>query len=339
MNKNLQRFITLAVLVLFTLSIVPVAFAEETSEREQARERAARMMKKDAAMERAEAFREQLQEKKERFTAAREAFLEKKERLSELKHRATQCVNDSEDCRTKKSDLKRGVKDHLIKTAELIDKSLEKLIERVNDSKVLSEQEKQDALNRLTELEKQVEEQVAELEALPDTTTNEELRTHIKELKDLWHKVRKEQRWVITQLTNHKQDNLVEIYVRFGDRAEAQIAKLTAQGADVAALEELLVKYQESVEALKVAQGEAKVAWLDAKSSPEALEHARTLQQAFREHAKETKASLRNLLQELKEVRQQVGSEEGSEVEEEATAETVPSTETPAGETEPATAE
>lgn len=333
MNKNLQRFITLAVLVLFTLSIVPIAFAEETSEREQVRERAARMMKKDAAMERAEAFREQLQEKKERYAEAREAFLEKKERLSELKHRATQCVNDSEDCRTKKSDLKRGVKDHLIKTAELIDKSLEKLIERVKDSKVLSEQEKQDALNRLTELEKQVEEQVAELEALPDTTTNEELRTHIRELKDLWHKVRKEQRWVITQLTNHKQDNLVGIYIRFGDRAEAQIAKLTEQGADVAHVEELLVKYRESVEALKVAQAEAKAAWIDAKSSPQALEHARTLQHAFREKAKETKASLRNLLQELKEVRSQLSGEESSEEE------TAPSTETPAEESEPATAE
>ncbi len=299
----------IAMLAIFVLSIVPIAFAERDT---SGRDREARMEKKDAALERAEQLRSALREKKERYLEARQAYLDKKERLSELR-RYARCTNESEDCQMKKLDLKKGVKDHLLKTADLIDKSLEKLQERVTESKVLSEEEKQEALARLTDLEKQLDQKRAEIAALPDTMTNEELRIHIRELKDLWHKVRKEQRWVITQLINNKQDNLVGIYVRFGDRAEAQIQKLEQQGADVVHLEELLIKYRGSVEALKVAHGEAKAAWLNAKSSPEALEKARELQEAFREKAKETKASLRNLLQELKEVRRNLAGEETAE--------------------------
>ncbi len=309
MNKTMGKLMAMMMLAIFMLSIVPIAFAErDTSDRD----RQARMEKKDAALERAEQLRSALREKKERYLEARQAYLDKKERLSELRRQA-RCANDSEECRAKKLDLKKGVKDHLLKTADLIDRSLEKLQERVTESKVLSEEEKQEALARLTDLEKQLDEKRAEIDALPDAVTNEELRTHIRELKDLWHKVRKEQRWVITQLINNKQDNLVGIYLRFGDRAEVQIQKLKLQGADVAGLEELLAKYRESVESLKVAQGEAKAAWLEAKSSPEALERARELQETFREKAKETKASLRNLLQELKEVRQGVAGEETPE--------------------------
>ncbi len=292
------------------------------TEGEDGAERARRLRIKDKdidqARERVEEIREQLREKKERYQEALETLREKKEQLKELREKA-RCKDESEDCRGKKLDLKKGVREHLIKTIELIDRSLEKLQDRVENSKVLSEEEKQDALQRIAELEKQLEEKKAELEVLSETATNKELRTYIRELKDLWHTVRKEQRWIVAQLTNSKQDNLVGIYIRYGDRAEVQIAKLAKQGAAVAQLEELLAKYRESVEELKVAQADAKAAWLEAKSSPEALERARELQHSFREKAKETKTVLRELLSEIKEVRQQVSGEEGEDAAEEAT--------------------
>lgn len=306
MNKTIPKLMAMVMLAVFVLSIVPMAFAkEDTSEREEMRERAARMEKKEAAMERAEALREQLREKKERYLDARQAYLDKKERLSELREHA-RCTNDSEECQAKKMDLKKGVRDHLLKTAELIEKSLEKLQERVRASKTLSEEEKQVALDRLTELEQQLTDKLAQLQALPDTVTNEELRTQLKELKDLWHKVRKEQRWVITQLTNHKQDNLVDIYIRFGERAQAQIDKLELQGTDVTHLEELLLKYREKVAELEAAQAAAREAWIKAKevNADDAMQQARDAQHAFREKAKETKASLRNLLTALQEARE-----------------------------------
>ncbi len=334
-----KRISALAVLALFIMSIVPLAFAEENG---ADRERQLKMKKKDVAQaleQRADQVREQLKEKKELYQEAKEALREKKEQLSELKKKA-RCTEDSEDCRMKKQELKRGVKEHLVKTIELIDSSLAKLQEQVQQSKVLSDEERQDALARITALEEKLTAKKAELQALADTATNEELRTKIRELKDLWHQVRKEQRWIVAQLTNAKQDNLVGIYVRYGERAEAQIAKLAEQGAEVAGLQELLAKYNTKVEELKVAQADAKAAWLEAKGSPEALERARELQHAFREKAKETKTVLRELLQKLKEVRQQLSGEEAEESGEEAEEETPAAAEgTAAAETEPATAE
>lgn len=401
MKTLCKRMAALAVLALFIMSIVPVAFAERNGEEREDRrensgegsversgedteteedrrensgegsversgedtgtggedgaERARRLRIKDKDIdqvrERVKEIREQLREKKDLYLEAREALREKKEQLQELREKA-RCKDESEDCRDKKLDLKKGVREHLVKTIELIERSLEKLQNLVDNSKVLSEEEKQDALQRIAELETQLQEKKAELEALADSMTNEGLRTQIRELKDLWHTVRKEQRWIVAQLTNSKQDNLVGIYIRYGDRAEAQITKLEEQGAAVAGLGELLAKYRESVEELKVAQADAKAAWLDAKSSPEALEQARELQQTFREKAKESKASLRNLLQAIKEIRQQVSAEEGEEAAEETTEATespvgTPETpsesrgtaETPAEGTEPATAE
>lgn len=315
-------------LVIFALSIVPTAFAERgeagESQESQNREKRIEIVKEkaDERMEQAqekvrENLKKNLKEAKTRYEEAKEALKEKKERLSELKQKA-RCTEESEDCRSKKLDLKRGVREHLIKTIELIDRSLAKLKEQVDNSKVLTEEEKQDALQRIAELEKQLTDKKAELEGLADSMSNEELRTQIKELKYLWHTVRKEQRWIVTQLINAKQDNMVNIYVRYGERAEAQITKLEEQGAMVTQLEELFAKYRESVEELKVAQGEANAAWLEAKSSPEALEQARELQQAFRQKAKETKMVLRKLLQEIKEVQQEVrevSGEEGKETE------------------------
>lgn len=342
MTKTMRKMFAMAVLAVFILSIVPVAWAErgrdrgengaEETDRGDTAEKSSEVqeqlrMKKDAVIERAEEMREQaraqMREKKELYQQAKEALQEKKEQLSELRQKA-RCSEDSEDCRMKKQELKRGVKEHLVKTIELIDSSLAKLQERVENSPVLTEEEKQDALARIATLEEKLAAKKAELQALADTATNEELRTKIRELKDLWHQVRKEQRWIVAQLTNAKQDNLVDIYGRYGERAEAQITKLAEQGAEVTGLQELLAKYNAKLEELKVAQSEANSAWLEAKSSPEAFERARELQHTFREKAKQTKAVLRELLQKMKEVRQKFGDEEEQENEsaaEEATEE------------------
>jgi len=319
-TKNIWRQLAAgAVLALFILSIAPFTLAEELTESTESTESDApnnvaesqlRMKKKDAALKQAEAAREQHQKKKERYLEAQQAFLDKKGKLPELR-RGAQCAEDTAGCLEKKKALKLGVKEHLAKTAELIGSSLEKLQEQVENSKVLTAEEKQEALKRLAELEQRVEAKLAEIQALPATVSNEELRTHLRELKDLWHTVRKEQRWVITQLINQKQDHLVDVYVRFGDRAEARINKLEEQGVEINAAEELLAKYREKVEELKLAQAEAQQAWMKAKEAgaEDALKEARERQQAFREKAKEAKASLRSLLSLLQELQAAAASE------------------------------
>lgn len=334
MTKIWKRMAVFAVLALFIMSIVPAAFAERGDTSEASNKSGKKLnteqlrMKKDAAVEHVQEIRENIKdkkemlkevketfkEKKELYQEAKQAFQEKKEQLSELKDKA-RCKEESVDCNSKKKDLRKGVRDHLVKMVELIDSSLAKLQDLVTSSKVLTEEERQEALDKIAVLEEKLTAKKKELEALADTMTNEELRTQIRELKDLWHQVRKEQRWIVTQLINSKLDNLVDIYANYGERAEAQIAKLKEQGADVTSLQELLVKYNTKMEELKLAQTDARIAWMDAKSNPEALDKAKELQKLFREKAKETKTVLRELLRQIKEVQQQVLSEERDETE------------------------
>ena len=330
MTKTWKLMAVFAVLALFIISMVPAAFAEQgenrgddvtdTPDRSRKDSKTEELrMKKDAAVERVnkvrenikevrenvKEIRENIKEKKELYNEAKEAFLEKKEQLSELKQKA-RCTEESADCNSKKKDLRKGVRDHLVKTVELIDSSLQKLQEQVEKSKVLSDEEKKEALQKIAALEQELELKKTELQALADDMTNKELQIKIRELKDLWHTVQKEQRWIVTQLINSKQDNLVDIYVRYGERAEAQIVKLAEQGADVTLLEELLAKYNAKLEELKVAHTNAKTAWMNAKSSPEAMGKAKELQTVFREKATETKAVLRELLRQVNEMQKQL---------------------------------
>ncbi|MDO8656614.1 MAG: hypothetical protein Q7K45_05225 [Nanoarchaeota archaeon] len=333
MTKTWKKMAVFAVLALFIISMVPAAFAERGDDSsnsgrgEDSSEREKQLrMKKDAAVERVnkvrenidearenvKEIRENIKEKKELYKEAKDAFNEKKEQLSELKQKA-RCTEDNVDCHSKKKDLRKGVRDHLVKTIELIDSSLEKLQEQVDKSKVLSEEEKQEAFQKIKVLQTELELKKTELQALADDMTNKELQIKIRELKDLWHKVQKEQRWIVTQLINSKQDNLVDIYVHYGEKAEAQILKLAEQGADVTSLKELLAKYNAKMEELKIAHTDARTAWMNAKSSPEAMDKAKELQTKFREKATETKTVLRELLRQVNEMQKQLHDDAESE--------------------------
>lgn len=326
MTKIWKRMAVFAVLALFIISIVPAAFAEKDEKQNFSDKEEQVRMKKDAAVEQVKEVRETIKDKKEMLKEVKEAFKEKKElyqeakqafqikkeQLSELKEKA-RCKEESVDCNSKKKDLRNGVRDHLVKTIELIDTSLQKLQEQVDKSKVLSDEEKKEALQKIADLQTELEQKKTELQALAENMTNKELQIKIRELKDLWHKVQKEQRWIVTQLINAKQDNVVEIYAHYGERVQAQIDTLAEQGADVTSLKEMLVKYKTKMEELKLAQTDARTAWMNAKSNPDALEKAKELQKIFREKAAETKAVLRELLRQIKEVQQQERGEERAE--------------------------
>ncbi|MBI2146384.1 hypothetical protein HYU22_03525 [Candidatus Woesearchaeota archaeon] len=292
---TLQKIAALAVLALFILSIVPLAWAEEDrsgpnsgsdeerdvqesaddadneapsddgaiSDDNVPAERENREGRRDARRE-LEALREQGHKLKEKVAKAREEFEKVKDQYKEKKHEfelkkkelkelneKAKCKDDSDDCKAKKVDLKRGVKQHLIKTAELIERSLEKLTNRVESSKVLDDAQKQQALDSIAALEVQLTAKQAEIEAMADDAPAAELKAQIKELKKLWQDIRKEQKRIIADLISHKQESITKVYIKFGERVEGQINKLAEQGADVSKVQELLAQYRAKVDELK----------------------------------------------------------------------------------------
>ena len=328
----MKKMFALAVLAIFMLSIVPAALAEEvpevtfedgkvtgegsediplpaTNEAEKHRRKGLLIAAKEVAGEakgKLKINRERLQMLKEKHLEAKEHFQKQKKNVLEIRDRVRGCQEDSEECKIAKKDLKVGVKNHLVKTSELILRSLEKLVDRIENANNLTEDEKQAALDKVAALEDELTAKKDQLAALGEDVTAEELRAGIKELKELWNKIRKEQRWIVTQLINNKMGNIVDKHDEFYNAMEMRISNLEEKGAaeeDLANLRTIASDFKDAVEQLKADKEEADAAWVNAKSNPEALELAKEKQRIVREDMKETKDLLRKFVVEYNKVR------------------------------------
>src|SRR3989344_3127807 len=179
-NKLWKKIPAVLVLIIFILSVVPIALAEEGSSNEsndndeetenEVEVKSDRTDRLEKVLERADKFeetiekasdksaiarerlRENLEKAKERYEEAKEKYQEARERYNEHKRNfleakvKAKCTDDTEECSNLKKVLKTGVKQHLLRTAEVIFSSIEKLKDRVEASEELSEEEKADAI-------------------------------------------------------------------------------------------------------------------------------------------------------------------------------------------------
>ena len=304
----------MAVLAIFMLSIVPAALAEEVADgaTEQEPLKATKEPGKQAKKVLADTknglklTRERLRLLKTKHLEAKEKFQEQKQNVLRIRDRVKACQEDSEECQKNKKDLKVGVKNHLVKTSDLILRSLEKLVDQIENAKNLTDEEKEEALAKVTSMEEELTAKKAELEALGSEVTAEEIRAGIKELKELWNRIRKEQRWIVTQLINNKMGNVVDKHDQFYNAMEMRISSLEEKGvseADLADVKRIADKFKEAVDNLKADQEEAEAAWANAKSDPDALELAKEKQKVVREDMKATKDLLREFVKAFNEAK------------------------------------
>lgn len=336
----------LAVLAIFMLSILPVALAEEETgtgvedvpavdgtedvleEPVKGKENKVPPKKQVNIKQKSKKFLEETKEKirnnRERYNKLKEKqkeakqFVEKhRERLNELKGKVNKCEGD--DCKEFKKNLKVGVKNHLVKTSDLIARSVEKLLDRIENSNVMTDEEKEEALVKVRALEEKLSAKKDEIEAMADEATAAEIRGKIKELKDLWNEIRKEQRWIITQLINNKMGNLADKHDEFYNSMQMRISNLKEKGATDEQLEKVRTiaeEFKVAVDKLKADQEAADAAWENSKVSKERLEDAKEKQIVVRKDLRETKELLREFVKEFKSIEVDEVDEEVEDVEE-----------------------
>lgn len=330
MVQLMKKTIVALMLVLFIVSIVPLALAdatadgykyEDTPEALKTTQEVTVTSETDTATESTEALRERMMQAKESYEELKQQYMDQKQdyvsdkaKLEQLKEAAKECTQEG-NCPVKKLELKRGVKQHLLKTLALVDQSLQRLTNQVEKSKVLTEEEKTTALAQIQDVETKLTAKIEEIKALnADSLTNEELQQQVKELKSLWQEIRKVQRSIITGLISGRHEKLTEVYAVSVQRAEAQISKLEAAGADatdIAKLKELLSAFELKVEEVKTAHKATRDAVLKAKTlqTAEAIDAAHVAQENVRTKMTEAKAALRELLTEMKQVRESLTPE------------------------------
>jgi len=346
MTKTMKKMFALAVLAIFMLSILPVALAEEETgtgvedvpavdgtedvleEPVKGKENKVPPKKQVNIKQKSKKFLEETKEKirnnRERYNKLKEKqkeakqFVEKhRERLNELKGKVNKCEGD--DCKEFKKNLKVGVKNHLVKTSDLIARSVEKLLDRIENSNVMTDEEKEEALVKVRALEEKLSAKKDEIEAMADEATAAEIRGKIKELKDLWNEIRKEQRWIITQLINNKMGNLADKHDEFYNSMQMRISNLKEKGATDEQLEKVRTiaeEFKVAVDKLKADQEAADAAWENSKVSKERLEDAKEKQIVVRKDLRETKELLREFVKEFKSIEVDEVDEEVEDVEE-----------------------
>ena len=311
------------------MSIVPVALAEEDvssedtevvsedliEESEVVDKINSKEMRKKAKL-RAHKFKKDLLnvregalKAKKNFLQAKQKHLDHKIKLNKLKKQVKDCGEDNENCQEKKLDFRRGLKNHMLKGIEVMEKSLERVSSKVENSKRIGDDEKRDLLFELEELQNEISSEKENVEILNEDSTAEELRKELKQVKELWKKVKKTQKRVVSFLMNSKLGKLVDKHDEFLNGMKMRIDNLAEQGADVAELERLLANFKEHVDEVNSDYARAKNLWNDIATGSESVDAWHKAHKEVRKDLHETKKLLRQFIGKYKEVKNSLDSE------------------------------
>lgn len=254
---------------------------------------------KEFTKEQIEQMRERMKAAKEKYEQARERYEEQKDDLKGLRDRFHGCEegDDSDECTQVRQKVSVGVKNHLTKTTELIEKSLERLTEHVNDSTVLTAEEKQSALDSINVLETKLTAEKERVMAMAETASAEELRSEVKNLKQLWQDVSKQQKRIIAMMTSSKMENLVDKHADLEESMQKRIDAAKEKGIDTTELEALLARFKTAVAKLEADQASARNFWQQAENmNKESLEQWRDAQEVVKDDLKKTREILREFV-------------------------------------------
>ncbi|MFA6461076.1 MAG: hypothetical protein WCV90_02325 [Candidatus Woesearchaeota archaeon] len=333
MTRSLGKIMALLILAIFIVSVVPLAWAEDNSTEDtpeqvsEVEDGSVEDVTKEATKERKE-FGKELKQKfeekkveikekaeeiranheewiKEKSDKIKEQYESKKKELEQLKEKRSACggegKNNSTDCEDKKLELKKGVKQHLINTLNLIDDSYARMIQKVNQSTGLTEDEKQTLLTQVASLEENLLVQKAKVEAMADNSTNAEFKDAIKELKKVWQDTQKAQHRLMASLISSRMDSIAEKHNEFQTSLDAKIEQLKQKGVDTTELETLAEKFKQQTEQLNLDRVAAEEAWV-AAINKDSLEQSKEATGKVKEDLKQTQQTLREFLEKFREL-------------------------------------
>ena len=328
---NLKNGIIGFILLLFVLSVAPLVLADgdadkdidknnanEKSEikieiKEKLRERKENLEEKtqqrqeiiSQARERVREVKEKVadaslksSEVKDKYTEAKQKYRRQREVITDLKERVRNC---DKDCQKKKSQLKHGVSQHLIKTGELMEWSIEHLLQRLEHAPI-SQEEKDTATATLLALEERLIQQRKLVENLGENASNEQLREAIADLKSTWKEVRQVQNRVIASLTQAKLSVLLEKHQEYLNGLDLRIASLKEKGLDARELEVIRNQFEKHIQQFSLDFAKVEEIWMEAQTGRDVLRELHNGQQQLKEEIKITKRLLHEFMNKFKQL-------------------------------------
>ena len=235
---------------------------------------------------------------KERSKEAKGKYREHKQELREIRKAARDCT---EDCGDEKAALRKGAKEHLLRTLNVMDRPLEKYTNRVDSAKHLTDAQKEIAHAAAADIQQNIDAARATVEALSEDATAEEFKAATKEVKDVWKDIRQKFKVMVGALSLTKSANVIDKQQEAYEGMDAKIAELAGAGVDTTSLEALQETYETQLDTLRAKQTAADDAWQAGVAAGEMSDY-RAAQKEVYSSAKESHQTLREFMKLYREV-------------------------------------
>ncbi|MFC1741704.1 hypothetical protein ACFL3V_04175 [Nanoarchaeota archaeon] len=330
-----KRLSALFILSVFLLSMIPMAFAEETGTTEEddtsvdplaTTAKRVRIAQKTAVATQVKARLEgmNLSEKqtlakaqllkartryelaKEHYQNIRAAYVTEKAKWTTVRATYKACKSnqsDSTECVKKKDEIKQKARPYLLHAADLVLKELELMKEKVQSSEDLSEEEMTKMVNELDEKIQEVEAAKEVITNLDENSSKEEINKAAKTIKDAWRKTKAVMKKHAGKLVNARLGNIILKTEMLEKRLYKTRDKLEAKGLDVSTLDDMLGDFSEKLDTAAISYKKAREKWSEANTPEEVDEVAKEIRELLteaKEALKEARDMLRNIVKEIK---------------------------------------
>lgn len=289
----MKKTISLIVLALFVLSVVPLAFAEDT-EITSARER---------FKEARELAKENYKQTVEQYKEAKEKFKDSREKIKENREKLKECVGLKTDkCNNIRATVKANAKPFLTNSADAILKLLENLKNKVEASN-LEDAEKAELIAEVDASIAKINEAKASADALTEGATNEEIKESAKEIREAWKEARKDVKRIAGELVHFRVGEIIKKAEKLEERLNMVLEKAKANGKDTSALQGLIDQFHQKIADAREKYEQAKQKYTEAKTAGDVdavVKEANALLKEAHKDLKEAHSILKNIVRELR---------------------------------------
>lgn len=261
--------------------------------------------------------RERYQQAKENYLELREQYRNQRQLMLESKTNYANCKgDDSEECDQIREQARERAREHLMGTADLILNHIDTIIEKVESSEDLSEEEASEILSDLEESKTEIEDAKAVIEGLGEDASNEELQEAANTIKNAWNRIKKQFKYSVGRTVGARLRTVIEKTQQSGERLEEMIGSLEEEGKDVSALNELLNEYNGHVDEAVALYEEATEKWSEATTPGEVDDVAKEVNDLFKqvnEHLREAHELLKEIVKNIKEEGQDITDDSDEE--------------------------
>jgi chromosome segregation ATPase len=329
----MKQTMSVFLVVLLVLSIMPIALAEETEEKEgltnkygiinnnkygvvknkvgEVDKNKFREENKEDIKHKYEITKKQVIKNKEKYMEVKKDYKnvqnnykEAKTKWGIVKESSTRCREDeSEKCTQVRKTVKVESKEFLIKSSERVLTILENLKEKIESSKNLEEEIKQERLEEIKQSISEVTESKEIIENLNNESTLEEIKEASQTLNNAWKTSQKTAKVGVGRLANAKIGGIIIKSEKLDERLNKIVGEMEKNGQDTEEVKSLIEDFNEKVGFAKENHEKARKKYSEANSPNKVdnvMNEAHEFMKISHNHLKESHKLLKDIVREAR---------------------------------------